>query len=181
MTTIKPGQPAPDVPLQTIDGDSLQLSQAWNQGQHTLLIFLRHLAWLPWKAYAVQVEPYYHQIKALNTNIIAISFGTEYWARAWLSETQAPFPLWLDPGGHAYRAFGLESSLQRSWGWNNLRYYIQAIWRGERVPEYRGNTNQLGGNFIVDKHGLVQFAYPSHDPTDRPAIEDMLTVLRQLT
>ena len=44
MAKIKVGQPAPDAPLQTIDGAPVSLAQAWSEGQHTLLIFLRHLA-----------------------------------------------------------------------------------------------------------------------------------------
>lgn len=44
MPKIKVGQHAPDVTLQTIDGDPVMLSQAWDKGRHALLIFLRHLA-----------------------------------------------------------------------------------------------------------------------------------------
>lgn len=40
---IRVGQRAPDVPLVTIEEKPIQLSTAWN-GQHTLIIFLRHLA-----------------------------------------------------------------------------------------------------------------------------------------
>ncbi len=44
MAKIKVGQKAPDVDLQTIDGEPVQLSSAWSDGHNALIIFLRHLA-----------------------------------------------------------------------------------------------------------------------------------------
>ncbi len=128
----------------------------------------------------VQVVPHYAEIRALNTNVVVISFGTEYWARAWLEETNSPFPLLLDPKRQSYKAYKLEKSILHSWGWNNIRYHIRAIFKGEKWSGYRGDMNQLGGNFIVDAQGIIQFAYPSRDPTDRPSLKKLLTVLRQL-
>jgi len=127
-----------------------------------------------------QVGSYYDELQALNTNVVAISFGLEYWARAWLAETQSPFPVWLDPTRQSYHAFGLESSIIHSWGWNSMRYYLQAAFRGQRPHFNRGNTNQLGGDFIVDAQGIVRLAHPSHDPTDRASLPKLLAVLRQL-
>ena len=37
------GERAPDATLMTLDGQSVQLAQAWQAGQPALLIFLRHL------------------------------------------------------------------------------------------------------------------------------------------
>ena len=49
MRQLKVGQKAPDVTLQTVDGNTVQLSEYWGSGKYgngrfTLLIFLRHLA-----------------------------------------------------------------------------------------------------------------------------------------
>ena len=57
---------------------------------------------------------------------------------------------------------------------NNLLFYAKALLRGEKLKEKRGDTDQMGGNFIVDAKGIVRFAYPSRDPTDRPEIAEML-------
>ncbi len=127
-----------------------------------------------------QVVSHYTEFKTLDTNLVAISFGSPYWAQAWRKEAHVPFSIWLDPERQSYRAYGLEKSVLRSWGLNNLRYYAHALLKGETLHGYRGDTNQLGGNFIVDAQGIVQFAYPSHDPTDRPSVEHLLMVLRRL-
>lgn len=41
MVTI--GDPAPDINLQTITGETVSLAETWRSGHHALLIFLRHL------------------------------------------------------------------------------------------------------------------------------------------
>ncbi len=44
MPLIRPGQRAPDISLEQLDGPAMPLSAYWGRGRHTLLIFLRHLA-----------------------------------------------------------------------------------------------------------------------------------------
>lgn len=127
-----------------------------------------------------QLAPLHAEFQRLNTNVVAISFGAEYWVRAWLAETQSPFPVLLDPTLAAYQAYGLDRSALRSWGVKTLWYYARALGRGEKLLEKRGDTYQLGGDFIIAANGIVHFAYPSRDPTDRPAATDLLAVLRRL-
>jgi hypothetical protein len=38
----------------------------------------------------------------------------------------------------------------------------------------------LGGDFIVDSQGKVRLVYRSHDPTDRPPVEDILAILHSI-
>ena len=127
-----------------------------------------------------QVVPFSAEIDSLNTNIVAVSFGTPQWVDAWLQVTGAQFPVWLDDSKQSYAAYQLTHRERASWSAKNLWYYARALARGEQLQGYRGDINQLGGNFIVDRHGMVRFAHPSQDPTDRPAVEEMLTVLRTL-
>ena len=44
MPKLRPGQPAPDVILKTLEGMAVPLSSLWGNGRTALLIFLRHLA-----------------------------------------------------------------------------------------------------------------------------------------
>jgi len=41
---VKIGELAPDVILKTVDGEAISLATSWQNGRHSLLIFLRHLA-----------------------------------------------------------------------------------------------------------------------------------------
>ena len=120
------------------------------------------------------------EFEALNTNIVAVSFGTPQWVGAWLEVTQANFPIYLDADKRSYTAYGLTRSKRAAWGVKNLAYYARALIRGEQLQEFRGETDQLGGNFIIDKDGIVRFTHPSQDPTDRPEIDALIQQLQAL-
>ncbi len=125
-----------------------------------------------------QVVPHTAEIEAQNTRIVAVSFGTEYWARAGQKTTGAQFPIWLDPHTQTYDAYGMTRSRWASWGPKNLWYYARAWARGDEIHEGTGeDTNQLGGDFVVDNKGIIRFAYPSKDPTDRPSVSALLDAI----
>ena len=96
----------------------------------------------------------------------------------WLDETNTPFTLLLDPERKAYRAYGLEYSLHRSWGLNVWQRYAQLLFKGRKWRGIQGDSGQLGGDIIVDSNGRIRLAYRSHDPTDRPDIHTLLNALR---
>lgn len=127
-----------------------------------------------------QLAPLHQYFTALNTQVFTVTFGHPYWAQAWLQETASPFPVLLDPTQDVYRLYGLDHSAVRSWSVKALLYYARALLRGEKLIEKRGDTHQLGGNFIIDKRGIMQFVYPSRDPTDRPPVDAMMKVLKCL-
>lgn len=126
----------------------------------------------------VQVLAHHEQFKAANTEIVTVSFGTEYWSKVWLQETQSPFPFLVDRETVAYRAYGLESSALRAWSVRNLLYYARARLQGRETLGDRGDTSQLGGDFLVDGNGRIQLAHPSRDPVDRPSIQLLLQTVR---
>lgn len=120
------------------------------------------------------------ELKRLKTEVLIISFGALPLARVWLKETCAPFRLLLDPERVVYRAYGLERSWLRSWNLNTVQYYVQQMRAGRQWRGIQGDSAQLGGDFIVDADDVVRLAYRSHDPTDRPPVEQLLAVLRKL-
>jgi peroxiredoxin len=117
------------------------------------------------------------EVETLNAHVVVISFGTTLGAQTWLQETGAPFTLLLDPDRTAYRAFGLERSLVRSWGPGVWLQYARLLLAGRRWRGIQGDSGQLGGDFLVDANGIIRLAYRSHDPTDRPSVSQLLAVL----
>lgn len=116
----------------------------------------------------------------LNTQVLVISFvENEYWAHAWLEETESPFPLLLDPDREAYEAYDLERSVFGSWGPRVLWYYAKQVLTGRRLRSIQGDPNQLGADFIVDADGTIRLAYYSEDATDRPTVDELLSVIGQ--
>jgi len=119
------------------------------------------------------------EIQALNTRVLIITFGTLPAAHAWMSETCSTFNVLLDPERVAYRAYELERSYTRSWGLKPMLRYAQLLTNGRKWRGIQGDSAQLGGDFIVDSNGINRFAYRSHDPTDRPSAEDLISYLEQ--
>ncbi|NIM92506.1 MAG: redoxin domain-containing protein [Anaerolineales bacterium] len=127
-----------------------------------------------------QLRRRYDELQDLNAEVIVISFGTTPLARKWLEEMDVPFPLLLDVDRAAYDAFQLDHSLLRSWGWKTWLEYAQLMLHGYRWRGIQGDSAQLGGDFIIDGDGIIQFAWRSRDPSDRPAIEDILECLKTI-
>ncbi len=125
-----------------------------------------------------QVVAHHADFEAANTNVVTVSFGTEYWTNVWLKETQSPFPFLMDTEKHSYQAYDLESSTLRSWSPATVWYYAKAKLQGREIPAQRGDAHQLGGDFIIDPQGIIRFSHPSADPVDRPRIDELLTALR---
>lgn len=127
-----------------------------------------------------QVVAHHAELQAAHTDVVTVAFDSLYWSQVWLQETASPFPFLHDPERAAYQAYGLESSLLRSWSLSTLWYYLKAVGQGRQTFGQRGDTHQLGGDFIIDQHGLIQLAHPSREPTDRPSLADILAVLQSI-
>jgi len=127
-----------------------------------------------------QVAAHTTELAALDTQVVTISFESSHWTKVWLEETQSPFPFLIDPEREAYRAYGLQASSLRAWSPRTLWFYLKAAWQGRERLGKRGDTDQLGGDFIVDRQGIVHLAQPSRDPLDRPSVDQILKVLREL-
>ncbi|MBK8900676.1 MAG: redoxin domain-containing protein [Anaerolineaceae bacterium] len=119
------------------------------------------------------------EIEAAQANVVTVSFGTPYWAQVWLQETQSPFPFLVDADRTAYHAYGLKSSIMSSWSPANLWYYAKAVLQKRETFGKRGDPHQLGGDFIIDAHGIIRLAHPSREPTDRPSIKKIVGELQK--
>lgn len=87
-----------------------------------------------------------------------------------------PFIVLADPGRQAYRVFNLKRfSLFRVFSPATLKRYFQLLRRGAKQEPYDGeDIFQSGGDFLIDRRGMVLFAHRSKDPADRPSPEKLL-------
>lgn len=117
----------------------------------------------------------------LNTRILIISFGTLATVEQWLAETCPDFTVLLDRERAVYQAYELERSYWRSRSLRTRWVYFKAWLAGKKTRDSHGDdTSQLGGDFIVDRNGILRFAHPSHDPVDRPSAEELIKTLARL-
>ena len=87
------------------------------------------------------------------------------------------YPVVGDPTRALYRAAGLERvAVWRFFDPRVLAYYA---WAGLnrprlRMPSAGEDPLQTGGDFVLDRAGGVVYARVSRDPSDRPAVADVL-------
>ncbi|GIV65733.1 MAG: hypothetical protein KatS3mg047_0126 [Bellilinea sp.] len=116
----------------------------------------------------MQLQSLQDEFLKAGISIALVTFEQGYWLDRWREITQIRFPILLDPEKKLYRAFGLQRSILRTWNLPTLWFYARRLLRGEKLIATGGDLHQLGGDFILDRHGVVLLAYFSHDPTDRP-------------
>lgn len=98
-----------------------------------------------------------------------------------MNEVCGTFTVLLDRNRTAYKAYQLECSRLRSRHPRVVWIYIKRWFqRGQFYDSHGDDTSQLGGDFIVDKNGILRLVHASHDPTDRPAVEELLETLEFL-
>lgn len=115
---------------------------------------------------------------------MAVSFADPEQVARFLAEMPLPFPLVSDPSRTAYQAFGLGRT---SWGRmarpGVIGRYLGLILHGwlPRPPRPHEDVLQLGGDFVLDGQRRLIYAYRSAEPTDRPALDDVLAAVRRAT
>ncbi len=120
------------------------------------------------------------EIEALNTKIFLIGFEPEKRARDWMKTGGINFSFLIDLDRSVYRTYELKRSIFRSWHPRNLGFYIRRSLRGEPIPRFRADPNQMGGDFVIDRNSYIRLAYYGKDPTDRPSVDMLLGVLRYI-
>lgn len=91
------------------------------------------------------------------------------------------FPCLADPDLDAYRTFGLKrGSMAEVVGPGTWLKAAGAMSRGHFGGRVIGDVMQLPGTFIVDRAGVVRFAKYAEHAGDHPAIEDLLSALREI-
>ena len=120
------------------------------------------------------------EIEALNTKIFLIGFEPEKRARDWMKTGGINFSFLIDLHRSVYRTYELKRSIFRSWHPRSLWFYAQRSLRGESIPRFRADPNQMGGDFVIDRSGYIRLAYYGKDATDRPSVDMLLGVLRNV-
>jgi len=58
--------------------------------------------------------------------------------------------------------------------------YARLLLSGRKWLPKEGDTSQMGGDFIIDSKGIIRLAYRSKEPADRPAVSQLLEILKQI-
>lgn len=110
--------------------------------------------------------------------MLAVSFEPRERLFQLARQLQLPFPLLSDPERDVYTTYGLKHGrLLQLLHPRTVLAYIRLL-AGGRFYHFRQSAlRQLGGNFIIDRQGIVQYEHRSGAPHDRPPLEHLLSIL----
>jgi len=100
----------------------------------------------------VNLKNFYERFQQQNAELICISSDSPEIQQRTVSENNLPFPLYSDASREVIRYYGVLN---------------------EQGTLARPST------FVIDKQGVVRFAYVRDDPGDRPMNTRLLGILRQ--
>jgi hypothetical protein len=93
-----------------------------------------------------------------------------------------PFPLLADPDRSLYHRFGLQrGSLRDVYSPGTLRLYWRLLRAGRRLRRPVDDTRQLGGDFVLDRAGVLAAGFWPASPDDRPDVQQLIDAVRQAT
>jgi len=147
------------------------------RSDYLLLIFLRHLACIACRPHLEEVASQVDRLRTAGISVVAISQAKPEFLAMFLRQFPQPFPVVADPDRQAYRAFNLERARWRDFFHpGEIARYLGIMARGHRVqrPFAGEDLLQLGGDFLLDRHGKVRFAYRCQTATDWPRFEEIL-------
>ena len=117
----------------------------------------------------------YERFKQAGLDVVAIGLGSPDRTREFRQTFQLPFPILSDPRCVAYRAYGLSRlDLRREANITSAVRFVRASLRhgGRREPEQ--DMLQLGGVFVVDTGGIIQYAFRSSRAHEFPSSDELI-------
>jgi len=114
--------------------------------------------------------------------VVVVSFGSLQGADGWLKDTGCKLEMFLDPDRSLYRALGLPRSVSKVWGISTIHFYAGEVASGRTLPKSQQEEDdplQMGGDFTLNRTGLLTLCHPSSNPRDRPSLEKILAVVRE--
>ncbi len=179
VSAFKPGQPAPDAVVKTMNGDETTLADVWQSHDGpTVLVFLRHFGCIFCREHAAQLASAKAEFEKRGVQIVFVGMGNPEEAREFRADRDLPFEILADPDRVAYRAFGLpEGRISQLAGPAVVGASVRAMKHGASVGKAVGNRRQLPGTYIIDQDGRFLFSKPAAHAGDVAEIETLLAAL----
>lgn len=150
---IAVGSTAPDFTLPTTNGGDLSLIHYRNISC-VILVFLRGFMWPFCRRHLRQLTAQYKEFRSAGADIIALVRDTQQAAHDYFQKHHIPFPCLVDIYGDVYHQYEVKSKLL--------------------------SFGQRPALFVIDREGIVRYAYLGSQQWEIPSNEDVLKVIRNL-
>jgi len=176
------GDPAPEVAVQTLNGDPVNLSILWEGADRGLaLVFLRHYGCPFCREHAREIDSQRGTLRGAGLSVALIGCGSSDEARAFREELGLNTPVFNNPGRSAYAAYGLGSAHPSSLLHPRvIAGGLRAVTRGFLPRRAKGDPLQLQGQFLISRNGIIIAAFRPSIMSDIPPTSDLLAASMSL-
>jgi len=110
--------------------------------------------------------------------VVIVTCGSKSGAEKWKKDAECPFTILIDSSRKLYQMFGMNRSIAKVWGTSSMNNYAENIIAGQKLfaPFDNDDVNQMGGDIIISKSGVIRFLHVSKTSFDRPSLQDILQI-----
>ena len=126
-----------------------------------------------------QLRQHHEEFSKHGVACLVVTFESLQRAQWYVRQFQLDWPMLVDEDRTLYRAYHLEAHAGL---WNLFHpafwpRYLALMLQGRRVRRPTGDIHQMGGDVLIDPHGIVRLQRSSETPIDRPAPDQLLGVI----
>ena len=168
------GDKAPDFTLPDAKGQQVSLTTLLAEGP-VVLTWYRG-GWCPYcNKQLSDYQASLADMKAMKAQLVAISPQTPDNSLTTLEKNNLAFAVLSDQGNQTAKQYGLAYTLPADVVARYKNHFDLAKYNGD-------NTDQLPltATYVIDKQGVIRYAFVNEDYTKRAAIPDILAALKQL-
>ncbi|MCA9127187.1 MAG: redoxin domain-containing protein [Planctomycetales bacterium] len=118
---------------------------------------------------------------ARKASVCVVTFDNLTLAKTYIQETGLEWPMLIDQERTLYRSYGMRTA--NAWalaGPVSMYRYLRLLLHGRRLHKSGSDWWQLGGDVLVDPHGIVRMWFRSNTPHDRPTPQSIFACIDQL-
>ena len=166
-----------DIEILTPQNEKIRLGDLWSE-HPVLIVLVRHFGCLFCRAQLHDLQNIWKKILSLGIAPIVVGNGTVLMAQDFIEQTGLIVPLYTNPERNVYDALGtkrptLTALLSPQLWWVGFKTLIKGFF----PKQVQGDAAQLGGVFLIDTNGVVQFAYRSAYAGDNPSADVLLNAI----
>jgi len=178
---LRAGDAAPTATVVDVDGRPVELATLWSDGP-VLLVFLRHFGCLFCRELLADLQARASDLAQAGLSVVAVGLGEPRHAQR-LGRRHAPdITVLAAPTADSYAAFGIvRAGLKQLLSPRTVAAGTRAALRGNIQTQATGDQQMIGGAFVVDRSGKVRFAHYDAFPGDKPDLDRIQELARQLT
>lgn len=176
-----PATTAFDLPLYTVTGETVQMSEIWRHGT-TAFTFVRYLSCLFCKEQVREYNRSVEAIAAAGLRVVIVTPASVEDTVFWAQSLDIPYPIYCDPEQATYAVYGFVKGSPGQLV--NPRIIVRgarAVMRGNlpALPK-GGDPRQLPGTAIVSADGRLLHHHIARDASDYLALDELLEQAKRI-